>query len=567
MADNKVMIFGIDGATFDIILPMIERGELPTFKSFIEEGASGYLKSTHPPHTVPSWPTCFTGVNPGKHSLFDFRKDSHLNYDDGKVFLSTDIKAKTIWDLLSEREREVMVVAMPLTNPPSAVKGVMVSPTRVIEHDNLRTYPQELSNELSNVSDIVFAIKKRKDFMEMHTSKVQSRLETFFDTTVVASRKIIEELTKIDIYLMDNYKCDFGMFMLPIDALQHALWCFMDEKHPAHNSKLTEKYKGSIFEGYKWVDSALEKILRKLDKDTTIILVSDHGFGPLHKIFYLNRWLIENGLLKLNESGNSSIEIIRMPICQILERLRCGFLSSVLPNRLKNARIPFLRKRTKPLTEVIDWQNTKAYATSYALNINLKNREPNGIVKPGTEYKDIVMFIKEELLKLKDPETGKQVIEKVAEKNELYSGPYLEDASDLFPFFKDPKYSIGKDPFSKNLFRKLMTNERLSGHHTSFPNGICIMKGPKISNVKLKDANILDIMPTALYLMGEPVPENLDGRVLTEAICQEYLESHPVATSKCTESDITNNSIKKEELTAEEEEAIKKRLGELGYLG
>ena len=112
MKNNKVIIIGIDGATFDIILPMMKRGELPTFKNIIDKGAWGRLMSTYPPHTVPAWASCVTGVNPGKIGLFDFCKDSHLFYDEGSVATSTDIKVKPIWSLLSDRGKKVSVAAI-----------------------------------------------------------------------------------------------------------------------------------------------------------------------------------------------------------------------------------------------------------------------------------------------------------------------------------------------------------------------------------------------------------------------------------------------------------------------
>ena len=566
MKNNKVIIIGIDGATFDIIRPMIKRGELPTFKGIIDKGASGELMSTYPPHTVPAWPSCFTGVNPGKLGLFDFRENSHLNYDEGRLLFSTDIKSPPIWSILSERGKKVMIVAMPLTYPPVKVNGVMVSPVRLTEPDKVQTYPPELSEELFREIELTSVLNERRQFMDMHTAKVGSDLETFLDKTVTSSFTVIKKLTESTLYLLSRYEYDFGMFMLPVDALQHHLWCSMDQGHPSYNPKLAEKYKGVIFEGYKSVDEAMGRILNKAGDDATIILVSDHGFGPLHRIFYLNRWLIEQGLLKLKGGRPYSFNFAKTSINIFLQKIGLGAIARALPEGVKKWKIPIVKRSKKSIPELIDWRHTYAYATSYALNINLKAREPQGIVKPGNEYEDLVKHIKEELCKLKDPISGQILIDKVLEKREMYNGPYVEEAPDILFFFKDPRYSARKVPLYPDLFRHLTPEDRMSGHHTSFPEGICIMKGPHIiPGANLTAPNIVDITPTVLYLMGEALHEDMDGRVLTEAINKEYIKSHPIVKSSegLIKKDIAESGI----LSSKDEEEIKKRLNELGYMG
>ena len=567
--NNKVVVIGIDGATFDIILPMIERGELPTFRDIMDKGARAKLMSTYPPHTVPAWISCATGMNPGKLGFFDFRKNSHQTYDEGDFLFSSDIQAKPLWTLLSESNKKVMVIGVPLTYPPGKVNGIMVSPVRLIAPDKLKTYPPELSAELMEKLDIASTLKERKDFMEMHTSKVDSELETFLDKTVTSSHKIIEKLTEVTLYLLDRYEYSFGMFMLTVDALQHHLWCFMDKDHPSYNPELACKYSDVVFEGYRQVDNALKKILSKLSKDTTVILMSDHGFGPLYKMFNVNRWLIERGLLKLKKGKPYSLALSRAALNTVLQKTGLGFLTQFLPEGVKTRKIPVLKRKKKLISELIDWQSTKAYATSYAININLKGREPEGTVEPGEEYSGLVEYLKSELCQLRDPDTGHQIIDRVLEKKELYCGPYVEDAPDILVFFKDPKYSIRKDLLHPAIFRELTPEDRLTGHHTSFPNGICIMKGPHIvPGAVLKEPNIMDIAPTILYLLGEPVSEDMDGRVLIEAIDREYINSNQLVASKYSDSKYhKKDDGDTEDLTEEDKEAIKNRLNELGYMG
>ncbi|MCI4626025.1 MAG: alkaline phosphatase family protein [Candidatus Magnetoovum sp. WYHC-5] len=573
---GKIIIIAIDGATFDIILPMLEKGELPNFSKIMSGGVWGRMMSTYPPHTIPAWPVCASGKNPGKLGLFDFRANSHTSYDEGAVLTSRDIKTKLIWNILSERNKTVMVTAMPLTYPPVKVNGVMVSPVRLIEPDKLKTYPEGLFAELVKEIDLGSVLRQRRQFMEMHTSRIEGSLEAFLDTTINTSNLIIEKLTDIVIYLHSKNRYDFSMFMLPIDALQHHLWCFMDHGHPSYEPTLAKKYKNAVFDGYKSVDNALGRIFKALDDgNTTFFLVSDHGFGPLHHIFYANKWLMDNGFLKLKKGLQFTIKKKEVTISRVFEKLGSDFIADKLPKSIKIKTLPFLFKEVKPNSELIDWQNTKAYATSYAININLKGREPLGIVTTGNGYKRVVEELKSALYSQKDI-SGKQLIDKVLEKHELYSGPYVDEAPDLAIFFKNPRYSIRKDCLYPEIFRTLNTKDRLTGHHTSFPKGICIIKGPNIiPNGPINDPKIEDITPTALYLLNEPIPQDpvtqdpitqdIDGRILTEAITHEYTNSTPARFTNQQNGII--EYVEGEDFNEIDKNAVEEHLKQLGYLG
>lgn len=565
---EKVAIIAIDGATFDKIVPMIESGELPNFSKIMDEGVWAKMMSTYPPHTAPAWPVCASGVNPGKVGIFDFRSNSHMSYDEGDVLTSKDLKADMLWNILSARDKKVMVSAIPLTYPPVKVNGVMVSPVRLIDHGRMKTYPEELFDELVRELDLHNAIAHRKSFMEMHTARVSSEHEAFLDTTINTSNLVIEKLADIAIYLHKKDFYDFSMFMLPIDALQHHLWCYTDPDHPSYTDEFGKKYGNAVFDGYKMVDAALGRVFDSMDDGrTTFILVSDHGFGPLSHIFYANRWLMEKGLLKLKKGVNFEIKRGNVKARDLFKRM--GIASKILdkiPAIFMERNIPVINKNIKSNSQLIDWSRTKAYAASYAINVNLKGREPYGIVDEGQEYKDLIDEIKTKLLE-QECMAGNQLVGKVLEKHDIYDGPFVDEAPDIFVFFKDPRYAIRKDCLYPHIFRTLNADDRLTGHHTSYPEGICIMKGPNITpKGQLNKPNIVDIAPTVLYLMKESIPEGMDGRVFEEAVKKEFKSVYPVKYRKGDnghdvefhESDNVDESNKKE---------VEERLRQLGYLG
>src|SRR4030042_6947088 len=122
----RVIVMGLDGATFDLILPWVEQGYLPTFKRLMKEGAWGELESTTPPLTGPAWSSFITGKNPGRHGIYDFVKRNPQGYQ-WQTINATHRDGMSLWRLLSDHGRKVVVFNVPVTYPPEAVNGVMIS--------------------------------------------------------------------------------------------------------------------------------------------------------------------------------------------------------------------------------------------------------------------------------------------------------------------------------------------------------------------------------------------------------------------------------------------------------
>lgn len=575
---SRVMVIGIDGGTWDIINPMIERGELPNLQRLRENGIWSNLMTTIPSQTVPAWPSCVTGVNPGKLGVFHFSKDSHSNYDQGRLITVNDLRIKTLWEILSDHDKKIIGVTVPLTYPPPAVNGVMISPVnpravKELKEMVVKTYPAELLEEFQDVLELnVERLTMEKSTIDHMKGMVRSiDRNDLLDRMKSFNLMVIDKLKDFALYLMNSRDWDFLMFVFTsIDGIQHHFWSFMDLHHPAYDKKLAEQYGDVIPLCYKHVDSAIGKIVKNAGDDVTVIILSDHGFGPIHKFLFLNNWLKSKGFLHLKKNGITEYQLSKYSFEKILNRLSLTSINRVLPACLSKISVPIPRKRMKPLVDSIDWQQTKAYATSYAINVNLKGREPFGIVD-RKEYPNIVGFLKEELYNLVDPETGEKIIEEVYQKEEIYQGPHVEKAPDILFAFKTPHYFCRKDIFETKVFRPVRSKDVLSAHHlnsmTGIYKGIFVIYGEIVKNGKTNiSPNIIDIAPTVLYILGLPVPEAMDGRVLTECISDEYLRANPIRYS---DTDITRQPDVQSDLilTEDEEEMIKERLKDLGYLG
>jgi predicted AlkP superfamily phosphohydrolase/phosphomutase len=367
------------------------------------------------------------------------------------------------------------------------------------------------------------------------------------------------------LYLMETRPWDFFMVVFySIDAIQHRFWEFHDATHPLHKPWLAERYGRIIGEFYQKVDRALGEILGRLDEDTTVLIVSDHGAGPEHKAFLLNRWLMNEGLLKIQKRFWPLVGL-RFPhiVYKVLRRLGFRGVSWTIPRSLYAE----LKDRVDPrdglsVSHLIDWSATRAFAgnhTEQGIYINLKGREPRGIVSPGKEYEELREHISARLSAVIDPDTGEHVVERVYKREELYQGPYVGHAADLFLRLGGGRYLAQRELHHRQLFRLA---DKTSGTHRM--NGVFVLKGAGVKRgATVEGLRIIDVAPTVLYAMGLPIPDDMDGRMAVEVFEDGVIRKQPVLYVRAAEAPTHGASAV---YGHEEEERIKESLRSLGYL-
>lgn len=554
MKDKKIIIFGIDGGTFDIIRPLVQKGELPNIASLLNSGASAELSSTTPPITAPAWVSFMTGKNPGKHGIFHFIGHIHENYC-GRALCASDIRANTLWELLSRHGKRMILINVPITFPPNEINGILIPGIGTPLDSRSFTYPPGIYEELLNkIGDYKIDCSEEAIFHDPNPSK--ERIDELIENLNYMTLKRTEAV----LYLTKEYQWDLCMVVYVLtDRLQHLFWRFMDESHPAHDHHLAMHFREAIWDGYRKVDEAMGTILKETG-DASVIVMSDHGFGPLYKSFFVNNWLLEKGYLKLRHTMPWRIHGTTSSFQNILSKLRLGFIARFLPDRVKRLTLPRLKVSPKNWKELVDWNKTKAYsADTLGISINLKGREPQGIVGQGEEADALLQKLEEELYALRDPETAELVVDEVLKKEKIYSGQFVEEATDLFFAMKDLSYLPYPGRLdSKALFGRPVNN--WSGTHRF--NGILMLKDPDIKKgVSLGHSSIMDLAPTILYLFGLPVPKDMDGRVLEEAFCEQALNEQPILFSEA--EDVSKCA---EEIGVREEEQVREHLANLGYL-
>ncbi len=549
--EEKVFIIGLDGATFDIINPMIKKGKLPTFSRLMKEGSFGKLDSIIPYLSPPAWTSFMTGKNPGKHGILDFFGKAPDNYN-ARFFNALARNSKPLWTLLSESGKRVCVINVPMTYPPDKVNGVMISGMDTPGADSNFIHPQSVIHELNkNVGGYVLEKGSRKDIGEKkdgYLSELKRTLENRFEVTR---------------YLMKNHPWDlFVIVFESTDRAQHYFWKYMDPKHPEF--RCSNKYENVIYDIYMEMDDKIGKLISGLDENTTVIILSDHGFGPLYKSVRLNQWLFSKGYLSYN--GN---------VCMKKEGGVINSIKKLIPPPVKRTllRMTGYRRDERQDFDIspnVNWHETKAFTMGGfgSIYINLRGREPHGMVEPGREFEELRNKIMEELKGLRDPENGFNVIEKVYKKEDVYTGASSNNAPDIliswasgYSFIGDREQMIlGISSNHDSLF----TTHRWSGNHHS--QGILFVRGRNIKQgYEINGASIMDIAPTALYLSAENIPKDMDGRVLTDVITESQLKTRPVGYVE-SEEVVSTPEIALNTYSREETENIRKKLQGLGYL-
>jgi len=547
---KKIFILGIDGATFDLILPWVNQGKLPNLAKLINKSAYGELESTIPPVTAPAWTSFFTGKNPGKHGMYDFivpneesKALSYLSYE--------DCESETIWSILSEKGKKVCVINIPMTYPPEAVNGVFIS-GMAPGLDSEFAYPPNLKKEI-----------KRKFPNYIIFTRPDKEPARFL--------KSIKEMTRIRAKLAKHFLTsrDWDVFMVVFnstDIVQHRFWRYM-EKYGHRN-----KYSNAILDVYRLVDKEIGDLWKCLDEDTLFLIMSDHGAGPWDKHVHLNKWLEKNGYLKFK---NSDEDIWLRKIAKKVLVNSFVFWNNRIPSHIQDKikrSIPIknlnaFEKVESVMNAQFDWSQTKAYhiGTYANIRINLKEREAEGIVEPGEEYEMLREEIIKKLLKLDDPETGKKPINRVFKREEIYHGATLDKAPDLLIKWAKENYwscarfgSKGEEVFEslKDELNPLIT----TGTHKL--NGILMAYGGMINPQKINNARIIDLAPTILYGLGLPIPEDMDGEPLLNLFTNKFKKDKKIEYEKRE----FLHKKKKKVFSHEDEKDINERLKGLGYI-
>jgi predicted AlkP superfamily phosphohydrolase/phosphomutase len=469
-----------------------------------------------------------------------------------------------MWEISSHHGKKSIVMNIPMTYPPKKIDGMLVSGLDAPSLDCEFTYPPELKAELLHVvpdykinlhlGGYLSSNKRRQKAIQIMSSCIRAR-------------------EKAVLYLMEKKPWDlFAVRFNSPDNVQHQFWKFMDENHPFHDPDSPPELKNAIYDIYEELDRVAASVLAKLPEDCVLIVMSDHGAGPrTNKTIRLNEWLESLGFLESKATKKRG----KAAIYKTMEKALSSFLKRV-PPELKQwiAKVaPGAVSKTWTYFRFpnIDWKKTKAFVgETEGIRLNLKGRYPEGIVNES-EYDSLREYLIEQVKILKDPETGESIFQKVKKREEAFDGPYLEEFPDIIAITTKDQYNISSkmgDETGKQGKQSFVAEEKhwrqVNGSHRK--EGVFVMWGKDIKkNLKLSTSEIVDVCPTTLYLLGLPIPTDMDGRVVAEAFEPAYLEAYPVKYDQVEERGVGKPAIG-DQYDEDEKEKLVDHLKGLGYI-
>ncbi len=535
---ERVLIIGLDGATFDVLDPMMAEGWMPALREFIRRGTAGVLQSTKPPMTPAAWTTFMTGKGPGRHGIIDFE-----SYDVSTHTLSFnstwEIREKTIWEHLSQQGLRVGSIHVPMTYPPRPVHGFMISGFETPSIDAQFTWPPELRDEILRlIPDYDYRTNWRRSTLG-GLRQLQRNLDYI--------ARSFEQGWQLTEYCGEKYGWDALMVVFKlVDNLQHKTWKYLDPRY----SHRFPRQRELVARCFSRLDQTLEKLFEyAARRGATVLIMSDHGHGSLDGKAQPNLLLKEWGYLALRSFGQQALH----RAYRWWERLRKGHAT-----RFEQGSRAI--ERDLP----IDWSRTQAcvmHAGVYGfLYINLKGRGPLGIVEPQ-RYESLRDEIAERLrsVRVRDPQ-GREipVFEAVYRTEELYrcSRDDNPDLPDLL-LAPHPGLAVVRKIRGQKAVR-WCSLRRLEGTHRA--EGIFAIGGPHVRAGGRVEADIMDLTPTVLASLGLRVPADMEGRVLTEVFEKPPVVEHEPPIRK------VHTKSEEEIFSEQERKVLEKRLADLGYL-
>jgi len=494
---TKLLMIGLDGATFRVLKPLCAEGKLPNLGHLLAKGSSGILESTYPPFTAPAWTSMATGKNPGKHGVYDFLNRTRTDSFETRVINSSYIRrASPFWDYLSSAGIWTGVVNYPFLYPPYKINGVMVSGLGSDPKDNI-SYPEEFKNRLAEIcqSYRIHIPWQEPPYIQNPSLFIRDIFEL-----IEINRKTIQYLLQQDLEVITFVvsACDFA---------QHYMWRYIDPSHPYYQKEEAEEYGPAFTQIWEKIDAILGMVIESAPQ-ANIFIVSDHGFGPHRSSFYPNSWLGKEGYLR------------KRGILFGLSRLQ--HFSGNLVRRLFPALYNKLVKAAEAGAPVklstdapIDFKKSLAFApigTSVGGIFINKSAVPSGEGNAEALKSEII-----ERLKKTCESLGLSV--QIHLRHELYSGQHVELAPDIAFEIDDFECDVDSG-LNDNFYQYPPTSASFSGTHKK--EGIFIAYGPDIKKgCEINGAKIYDIAPTVLHTLCQSLPDDMDGRVLTEIFASE----------------------------------------------
>jgi predicted AlkP superfamily phosphohydrolase/phosphomutase len=535
-ASRRVLIIGLDGATFRLLEPWAREGALPSLADVMARGSYGELRSTFPALTPPAWASFMTGKNPGKHGVYSFRETAAQRYESGPLVSANLLQARTLWEIVGDAGLPVGAVNVPPSYPVRPVNGFMVACMFAPPGESRLIYPEDDQHLLG--PDYVTNVKPPGNLRTSDPGYGDRALEYLRLLRHNAERRLAltTELMRRHAWALLSV-----VFYEP-DRIQHFFWDYLAGRPPAGvPAELAREITTRARAIYRLLDDAMAALVAEAGPETVTLVVSDHGFGPgPERVLHPNRWLADNGWLAQHRSW----------------RLR-RWLVKQLPRRYK--------QRLKSVeTLLVDFAASDAWCEvmetrSAGVWLNLRGRQPRGRVEPGADYERRRDELIQGLGAWRDG--GAPVFSRVVRREEVYDGPATALAPDVL-LEAAPRFGFTfglRTELQSGVLAAPFDGAGYRGAHE--PEGIFLAVGPGIAARGRVGAQPIEaIAPTALCLLGLGIPRGMDAPPMLDLLTPDARAAMRVELV----DDVAPARALGE--VAEDQSQVEEQLRALGYL-
>ncbi len=503
----RQLIIGLDAMEWELVRKWAAAGKLPTFRRLMEEGAQATLTTAADRFPDAAWSCACSGLNPAHSARYFYVQ--HDPQTGGMRYMPDDtFGVSYFWDHLSDAGRRVGVLDVPHVGVNQRLNGFQLSwgthapqgPRFSTPVSMLSEVEQRFGRYPVGECDSVNSEAQRKSLRRSLLEGAKAQGELF--------RHCITER---------DWEVLIAVFSAPHCA-GHLFWHDMDPSHPRHDPDDRLQLADAIEEVYCAIDREVGAMIEAAGPGVRVYAVAAHGMGPLYHASWnlqemLDCWGYGDGV-----AGNGRDSAVarrgRINPWRILRLMVPGKMQyaiyEALPPRIRNELVfRFYRGNQS-------WDKCRAFAVPNndsvgAIRINLKGRDRSGIVEPQ-EYERICHEICAALIELKDPVSGKPVIESISRIQRELHGPRLQLLPDLAVKWEQsfPWTSVHSPRFGTIQLRE---QDLRSGSHTG--HGFLLATGDGIPKAAtISGASVYDIVPTIMSAAGVPAPEGCEGRPL-----------------------------------------------------
>ena len=466
----RTVVFGLDGAHFELLEPRIEAGELPNIEQAVETGITADLESVLPPVTSPNWKAYATGKNPGKLGIFWWE---NIDVDNRRIYYPQNRKHqhREYWEIFSEHERPG-VIGVPTTYPPKPIDEFIIAGAPDGRNEGF-AYPEALEDRLIEDHDYQVTIKNE---LRATPDKAAEEILEVMETRFTVARELFEEYDLSFLQVTTFY----------INSLQHYFW---DDEYTLRGWKIIDDHLG-------WF----------LDEGHDVVLMSDHGSTAVDTVFHANSWLEQQGYLTLDADaaklvhrlGINRDRLLRLLSAFGLQALAVRFAPQFLLDLVPDEQGELPRESK---TSNIDWERTDVVASGQGPIYLTVDRDAD-------RYEQLRTDVIAQLESLTGPD-GRPVATAVHRGEDVYSGEYSNEIPDIVIDQRNGVHiqgSIGRQQIFSNP-----DDDGWKGENKR--EGLFVATGPSFETGSTETLSILDLAPTLLHLRGYDVPTDMDGQV------------------------------------------------------